>query len=376
MSRNLPLTPPRGYHRFHRSGYLNYQFNRAHGLGLADAADLWRGVALVSGGPDVPEVFQAIGEQAVDEGRYRAASGALRLAEFFTPGRDQEKLPRYTRFREAFDLAFPELATARVEVPYRTGFLPAYRLAGGDRGTVLVHGGFDSLIEEFVGVWQLVAEAGFDVVAFDGPGQGGARRLAGLTFEHDWENPVTAVLDWFGLEQTALVGISMGGYWALRAAAFEPRVTQVVSWPPVYDWLLSLPTWLRPATRWMLRRRGFMRWSVRTRARLVPTLACVVDQALYNLDSADPVDIVDWFGGMNPEHLCSDRITQDVLVLAGEHDRFQPPKFARAQVAALVNARSVTTRLFTAAENADQHCQLGNLPLVGEVLIDWLSRDR
>lgn len=102
----------------------------------------------------------------------------------------------------------------------------------------------------------------------------------------------------------------------------------------------------------------------------------MVDQALYNMDATDPVDIVNWFLGMNPSHLSSDRITQDVLVLIGEHDRFQPPGLARAQVAALVNARSVTVRTFTAAEHADQHCQMGNLPLACQVLIDWLAQVR
>ena len=67
------------------------------------------------------------------------------------------------------------------------------------------------------------------------------------------------------------------------------------------------------------------------------------------------------------------RDTQDVLVLIGEHDRFQPPQLARAQIAALTNARSVTARIFTAAEHADQHCQLGNLSLAVQVLLDWLE---
>jgi pimeloyl-ACP methyl ester carboxylesterase len=90
---------------------------------------------------------------------------------------------------------------------------------------VLLFGGFDSLIEEFFGVWQVLAAAGFDVVAFDGPGQGGARCLYGQVFDHDWERPVRAILDHLGLEgEVSLVGLSMGGYWALRAAALEPRV--------------------------------------------------------------------------------------------------------------------------------------------------------
>ena len=40
-----------------------------------------------------------------------------------------------------------------------------------------MHGGFDSLIEEFYVIWQRVAAAGFEVIAFEGPGQGGARTM-------------------------------------------------------------------------------------------------------------------------------------------------------------------------------------------------------
>lgn len=65
---------------------------------------------------------------------------------------------------------------------------------GARRGTVLLFGGFDSLIEEFFVVWRILADAGLDVVAFEGPGQGGARTRHGLCFEHDWERPVRAVL--------------------------------------------------------------------------------------------------------------------------------------------------------------------------------------
>jgi hypothetical protein len=116
-----------------------------------------------------------------------------------------------------------------------------------------------------------------------------------------------------------------------------------------------------------------MRWSVRTRARLVPTLRQVVDQTLYIVGSDDPIAVVDWFAGMNAKHLGSERVTQDVLLLCGEHDAFQPPSLTNAQAAALTAARSVTVRMFTQVENADQHCQMGNLNLACRVLTDWLQ---
>ena len=103
----------------------------------------------------------------------------------------------------------------------------------------------------------------------------------------------------------------------------------------MYDWLERVPSAVRGPTRAMLRRRRFMSWSVRTRARLIPTLRHVVDQVLYIVDGHDPIEVVDWFLGMNPQHLGSDRVTQDVLLLCGEHDAFQPPALTRAQARAV-----------------------------------------
>lgn len=366
---------PIGFQRFHRRPFINYQLNRAHALGYADGAELAEAAGAIRGCGDCIGVFDELSRRAEREGRLRNAASYLRVAEFFTPHRSADKQARYTRYRELFDAGFGA-AAVRHDVPYAHSALPAYHhpaVGGSPRGTVLLHGGFDSLIEEFFAVWQRIAAAGFDVIAFDGPGQGGARRLGGLTFDHDWEKPVGAVLDHFSLDSATLIGMSMGGYWALRAAGRDPRINRVVAWPPVYDWLYRVPGALRPATRTMLNRRRFMRWSVRVRTRLVPTLGFVVDQTLYNIDRNDPMDAVDWFLGMNAAHLGSERVTQDVLLLSGEHDAFQPPVLTRAQAGALTAARSVTIRTFTKTEQADQHCQMGNLDLACRVVTHWLT---
>ena len=72
----------------------------------------------------------------------------------------------------------------------------------------------------------------------------------------------------------------------------------------------------------------------------------------------------------------SDRVVTNratVLLMSGEHDRFQPPVLTRAQPRALTSARSITVRTFTRTEHADQHCQMGNLDLACRVLTDWLT---
>ena len=164
--------------------------------------------------------------------------------------------------------------------------------------------------------------AGFDVVAFKGPGQGGTHALSGLTFDHAWERPVGAVLDYFRLASAGLVGTPWAGtgHCALRDGT---AYRCVVAWPPVFDWLYWLPAVMRSPVRTMLRRRRLMRWSVRTRARLIPTLGQIVDHTLYLVDSHDPIEVVDWFLGMNADHLGSAQVTQDVLLMCGKHDSFQ-----------------------------------------------------
>lgn len=194
---------PVGFEQFHRQTFFNYQFNRAHGLGLADRNDLYNAGSRVRSAADCVTVFETLSQRAATDGQDRHAAGYMRLAEFFTPPQSPAKIERYRHFRALFDHAFVGDGMTRHPVPYAGAALPAYSLRSAEsscRGTVLVHGGFDSLIEEFYAIWQRIAAAGFNVITFEGPGQGGARALEGLTFDHDWEKPVKAVLDHFRIE--------------------------------------------------------------------------------------------------------------------------------------------------------------------------------
>lgn len=368
---------PVGAQRFHRIPFFDYQLNRLYGEGYARADELRAAAAAIRDTHDCVRELLALADRAGAEGRLANAAFYVRGAEFFVPPRSPDKRAVYLRFLELFGRAFADAGLERSEVPYRGGVLPATHLRARSqptRGSVLIFGGFDSLIEEFVAIWWLLAEAGFDVIAFEGPGQGGARCLHGHVFDHDWERPVGAVLDHYGLARAALIGLSMGGYWALRAAAHEPRIDRVVAWPPVYDWLAPFPRVVARLVHAMCRRRGFMRWSIALRMRLAPILRHVVAQTLYlQGESDDLADVPGWFLGMNATHLQSERVRQGVLLTAGEADDFQPVRLMRLQARALVNAASVTTRVFTRAEQAGRHCQIDNLGLATRVVAQWLS---
>ncbi len=169
-------------------------------------------------------MFVELAERAVSEGRLKNASVYYRAAEFLTDPEDPDKVPLYRKFHETFYKGFADEGISSFTVPYAGSFLPAMRLPareGKSKGIVVIHGGFDSFIEEFYCFWRHFADSGYDVIAFEGPGPGGALRLYTLYHDHDWEKPVSAVLDHCGKEDCTLLGIPFGGYWRLRAAAFE-----------------------------------------------------------------------------------------------------------------------------------------------------------
>jgi hypothetical protein len=66
----------------------------------------------------------------------------------------------------------------RIAVPYPGGHLPGFRLQakGKELATFVFHGGYDSFVEEFYAFLLPLTDLGFTVIAFDGPGQGGALR--------------------------------------------------------------------------------------------------------------------------------------------------------------------------------------------------------
>ena len=96
------------------------------------------------------------------------------------------------------------------------------------RPTLIVHGGFDSTLEELYTFAAAPAlQRGYNCLTFEGPGQGGVIRKKKIPFRFDWEKVVAPVMDYavdrkeVDVQCIGLMGISMGGYLAARAAAFR-----------------------------------------------------------------------------------------------------------------------------------------------------------
>ena len=218
------------------------------------------------------------------------------------------------------------------------------------------------------------ASEGYDVVAFEGPGQGGARRTQSLPFDPAWEEPVGAVLDHLGLTDVTLLGISMGGWLCFRAAAFEPRIARVIASGVAYDYMKIPP----PISQWLFKLfvdhfRGFTESQARKKMKKDPMHMWTLGQVMYITmqdDLWEAMKAVQW---MNAENLHSERVAQDVLILTGKEDHFIPLKMHRMQMKALSNARSLTGRVFTRDESAQNHCQIGNVGLALSTMTEWLS---
>src|SRR5581483_9386616 len=151
----------------------------------------------------------------------------------------------HRKARECRMLALPHLSPPgeRVEIPYEGKYLAGIlrRPAGLLRPPVVVMAmGLDSCKEEMHTYEQTFLDRGMATLAFDGPGQGEAEY--DFPIRGDYETPVKVVLDWLSARRDidpghiGLWGVSLGGYYAPRAAAFEKSVKACVALSGPYDW--------------------------------------------------------------------------------------------------------------------------------------------
>jgi hypothetical protein len=153
---------------------LNFQLNRFwNWVGEPQMLDELRRVApgLTNYDEWVRQLL-VLGERALEEGRMLAGAYLIRAAEFFMPADD----PRRRGARQTFlDTVLTQCgvgADQHHDVAYGEATLSAYRLTpASPRGVIVVFGGFDSYIEEWLPMLLAFRDAGLDVVAFDGPGQ-------------------------------------------------------------------------------------------------------------------------------------------------------------------------------------------------------------
>ena len=228
----------------------------ANGVPLADFEEVTGGIkrwedwcAAWSGRA---RVHQALGQQALGAG-FRLSAGAhftraalcYHFAKFlFVNDYEQMRVAH----RAAVDcrtraLSLIDPPGERVAIPHEG--TPLYGILrkpmrNAKPPIVVMCMGLDSAKEEMDSNESVFLDRGMATLTFDGPGQGEAEYE--LPIRGDYEAPVKSVVDWVAQRtdidgsRIGLWGVSLGGYYAPRAAAFEKRIKACIALSGPYDW--------------------------------------------------------------------------------------------------------------------------------------------
>ena len=240
----------------------------ANGVPLSDFEEVTRGIShwdeWCSAWSARAAVHEALGREALGAGYAFSAGEHLTRAAVcyhfakFVFVQDYEQMRAAHRNAvECRRAALPYLDPPgeRVEIPYEGTRL--HGILRKPRGVprppiVVMCMGLDSAKEEMDAYESIFLARGMATLAFDGPGQGEAEYE--LPIRGDYEAVVKSVVDRVerqdGIDGTrvGLWGVSLGGYYAPRAAAFEKRVQACIALSGPYDWSELSPQ-MNPLTR-------------------------------------------------------------------------------------------------------------------------------
>ncbi|GAA4655416.1 alpha/beta hydrolase family protein [Arthrobacter cryoconiti] len=331
----------------------------------------------------IGDTCAANGHDVSANSAYLRASNYYRTAEFFLrddPDNDPRVAKSSRRAIETFRNA-PEIQArwTRVQIPYEGTLLEGYYLnVSGDRPgpTLLAHGGFDSTVEEmYFSVGEAARQHGYNCLIFEGPGQGSALRIKKIKFRHDWEAIVTPVVD-FAItlpgvdpDRIALLGMSMGGYLAPRAAAFEPRIAACIAYDGLFSLARAFTSGLDAQKIEPQQRLGAMENLLAHRTELPTAMCWQLSNAMWTFGINTAQGLFGEVGKYDLTDVAA-QIKCPTLVCEAEEDHF-----FTGQPVMLYDALTCpkTFMSFTASEGAGEHCHSGALTLFHQRMFDWLD---
>ena len=277
------------------------------------------------------------------------------------PGRKETYAKALDCFERATKLG--KLNRERVEIPLEQGTMPALytRAPGEGRRPVVVYcNGLDSSKELLY--WSKLPEAlarrGISTLCVDQPGSGEALRLQNLPVDPHSESWASKAVDW--LEQQddvdakaiGMTGISLGGHFAPRAVAFEPRFASGAVWGANHNWA--------EVQQKRLRREG---------ENPVPHYWTHVMWAF------GAKDIGDFHAKSADMHLngVMERIKVPFLVTHGERDRQIALDYAHQSFGQLTASPRRELKIFTDREGGVEHVGADNMSFGRDFIADWFA---
>jgi dienelactone hydrolase len=299
--------------------------------------------------------------------KYFRAAAYVCQAERMLSSKDPERIPFYQQgldlMQKSFELIDP--ATTRVEVPFEGDRLPAYftqatRADGSPAPTMIMWNGLDSTKEHmYTSEWpKEMAARGISTLMVDCPGSGEALRFLGLKSRVETEDWAKACVDYLetrddvDADRIGLVGWSLGGYYAPRAAAYEKRIKLVVAWGANHNW--------GEVQKKRLEREG---------ENPVPHYW---EHVLWVWGGDDIETFIGAAEAVNLNGVVEE-ITVPFLITHGENDRQINVSYAHQSYDQAVNSPKRELRIFTPEEGATEHVGLDHLPHVGAFTADWIE---
>lgn len=307
-------------------------------------------------------------QEREDEQKYAIASTYYQAAEFYLNANDPRDKTVYEKYRTNFYKGYNDFEYESYKVPYENSYLPVVKLINPKATkNLLFFAGFVSYMEEMVKMAHFMKGIDYNIYIFDGPGQGSALKN-GLTLIHSWERPISTILDYFNIQRASAVGMSLGGYLVMRAAAFEKRLDKVVAFDIFYSFMDSLRIRLPYDKMTKIEQllasgqKDIINQTFKMMMDQSIDLNWKINKGLENTGTKTPYDLLKELQKYNLEPIMP-LINQDVLLLAGQNDQYVPSSRLSEIAKGLVNAASVKTVMFDKASGGDQHCQAGRREL-------------
>jgi dipeptidyl aminopeptidase/acylaminoacyl peptidase len=248
-----------------------------------------------------------------------------------------------------------------VDVPSPDGELAGWWMAGEPGGVapaIVFYPGFDLDKEMMVMTLRdCFQRRGVGLLVLDGPGIGETLWKRGIPSRPDYEVPTRAAMEYLAArddvepDRTGVAGISLGGYYATRAAAFEPQVACCVAWGAVRRF--------GGGPRPRQDDRG-------TRTLTDGDYQLMAVMGTDTLEAArERVAAWDLTGKLDGLH-------QPFLLLHGELDR-QVSLAEAKRVFRDVPSKDKELRVFTAGEGGAEHCQIDEPIAARELMSDWCA---
>ena len=322
--------------------------------------------------------LEKIGDERAAKGHAISAAAYLfraahyyHVGERFVQPKTEESQAAYRRGVDAFSRAARSRRNPRiehVEVPYEGTNLPGILVhattaaARSGRGPVMLFlDGFDVTkeIQYFRGIPDLAAR-GISCLILDGPGNGEAIRFRGLTLHHETERHAGAAYDYlasrieFDPKRIGIMALSLGGYYAPRAAALDQRFACCISWGAEWDY----------HTKWKERLERIERGETLS-------LSVPWQHLLWVFGVKTKKAALKKLEGFTLDGVIQ-RMQCPYLLVYGEGDQQSPFEHAQRMIEA-AGSEKKALKVFTREEGGYHHCQVDNVSIGTAYMWDWLE---